>query len=100
MLRQDIEIPQSWNGKEATLRLGCIVDADSVYVNGVFVGTTSYQYPPRIYRIPAGILKSGKNKYNRPHYQQRWTTGVRTGKPYKIICDNEEINLKQKWKYR
>lgn len=59
-LRQDIEIPQSWNGKEATLRLGCIVDADSVYVNGVFVGTTSYQYPPRIYRIPAGILKSGK----------------------------------------
>lgn len=60
-LRQDIEIPQSWNGKEATLRLGCIVDADSVYVNGVFVGTTGYQYPPRIYRIPAGVLKSGKN---------------------------------------
>lgn len=78
-LRQDIEIPQSWNGKEATLRLGCIVDADSVYVNGVFVGTTSYQYPPRIYRIPAGILNPEK-QYNCPHYQQRWTTGVRTGK--------------------
>lgn len=44
-LRQSVEIPSTWNGKEATLRLGCLVDADSVYVNGQFVGTTSYQYP-------------------------------------------------------
>ena len=35
--RQQIDLPASWNGKEATLRLGCIVDADSVYVNGKFV---------------------------------------------------------------
>lgn len=79
-LRQDIEIPQSWNGKEATLRLGCIVDADSVYVNGVFVGTTSYQYPPRIYRDTCRYIEIRKKQYNCPHYQQRWTTGVRTGK--------------------
>lgn len=99
-LRQDIEIPQSWNGKEATLRLGCIVDADSVYVNGVFVGTTSYQYPPRIYRIPAGILKSGKNNITVRIISNGGQPGFVQEKPYKIICDNEEINLKQKWKYR
>ncbi len=29
-LRQSVEIPSTWNGKEATLRLGCLVDADSV----------------------------------------------------------------------
>ena len=58
--RKEVEIPQGWNGKEAVLRLGCIVDADSVYVNGTFVGTTSYQYPPRIYSIPAGMeIQSG-----------------------------------------
>jgi Glycosyl hydrolases family 2, sugar binding domain. len=44
----------------ARLNLGAIVDADSVFVNDTFVGTTSYQYPPRIYQVPAGILKEGK----------------------------------------
>ena len=35
--------------KEAVLRLGCIVDADSVFVNGHFVGTVSYQYPSLVF---------------------------------------------------
>lgn len=98
--RKDIEVPQSWNGKEAVLRLGCIVDADSVYVNGTFVGTVSYQYPPRIYKIPAGVLKAGTNNVTvrlisnngYPHFVKE--------KPYKILCGNEEISLEGEWKYR
>lgn len=98
--RKDVEIPQSWNGKEAILRMGCIVDADSVYVNGTFVGTVSYQYPPRIYRIPAGVLKTGKNNVTvrlisnggYPHFVPE--------KPYKILCGNEEVSLTGNWKYR
>ena len=98
--RKGVEVPQDWNGKEATLRLGCIVDADSVYVNGTFVGTISYQYPPRIYTIPAGVLKAGKNTVTirlisnngYPHFVKE--------KPYKIICGNEEVSLQGEWKYR
>ena len=98
--RKEVEVPQDWNGKEATLRLGCIVDADSVYVNGTFVGTISYQYPPRIYTIPAGVLKAGKNTVTirlisnngYPHFVKE--------KPYKIICGNEEVSLQGEWKYR
>ncbi len=48
-------------GGDATLRLGCLVDADSVWVYGVFVGNTTYMYPPRIYTIPAGTLHKGAN---------------------------------------
>ena len=44
--RKEVEVPQDWNGKEATLRLGCIVDADSVYVNGTFVGTEYSNHTP------------------------------------------------------
>ncbi len=99
-LRQNIEIPQTWTGKEATLRLGCIVDADSVYVNGVFVGTTGYQYPPRIYRIPAGVLKSGKNNITVRIISNGGQPSFVQEKPYKIICGNEEVNLKEEWKYR
>ena len=98
--RKEITIPENWEGKDATLRLGCIVDADSVFVNGVFVGTTGYQYPPRIYKVPANILHTGKNNITirlisnqgKPHFVPE--------KPYKLICGNEEIGLEGKWKHR
>lgn len=97
--RKQVEIPSAWEGKEATIRLGCIVDADSVYVNGAFVGTISYQYPPRIYQIPAGVLKAGTNNITirlisnngYPHFVKE--------KPYKIICGEEEVSLEGEWKY-
>ncbi|MFW5801627.1 MAG: sialate O-acetylesterase [Spirochaeta sp.] len=43
------------------LRLGRIVDSDMVWLNGIQVGTTGYQYPPRDYLLPAGSLKTGRN---------------------------------------
>ena len=99
-LRQNVEIPQTWNNKEVTLRLGCIIDADSVYVNGTFAGTTGYQYPPRIYRIPAGILKPGVNNITVRIISNGVPPEFVQEKPYKLICDDESINLKEEWKYR
>lgn len=99
-LRKTVTLPAHWEGQEATLRLGCIVDADSVYVNGRFVGTTSYQYPPRVYAVPPGVLKAGRNNVTvriisnggRPHFVRE--------KPYKIICRGEEVGLEGDWRYR
>lgn len=105
--RKDFQVTDRQAGQKATLRMGCIVDADSVYVNGVFVGTVSYQYPPRIYTIPEGVLKKGKNTVTvrlisnggRPHFVK--------DKPYKILFGKgqpekgeSEINLEGTWKYR
>lgn len=98
--RKEIDISAADAGKAAILRLGCMVDADSVFVNGVFVGSVSYQYPPRIYQLPEGLLKAGKNlvtvrlvSYSgRPHFVRE--------KPYKIMIDNTEISLEGTWKYR
>ncbi|MFC3158427.1 sugar-binding domain-containing protein [Chryseobacterium arachidis] len=61
--RKNFELPASMDGKFARLYLGVMVDSDSVFVNGKFVGSTSYTYPPRKYDIPGGILKQGK-KYD------------------------------------
>lgn len=58
--RKKVRVPVSVAGQPAKLNLGRIVDADSVFVNGQFVGTTGYQYPPRWYTIPAGMLKAGQ----------------------------------------
>ena len=48
-------------GKEATLDMPAIDDIDSTYINGTFVGTMSQWDALRKYKIPAGVLKEGKN---------------------------------------
>lgn len=44
------------------LWLGTIVFSDMAFVNGKQVGSTPYEYPPRRYEIPAGILQEGVNE--------------------------------------
>ena len=98
-LRRTVNIPKEWVGREATIRLGCIVDADSVYINGTLVGSTSYMYPPRIYRIPAGVLKAGSNNVTVRIISNGGQPSFVPEKPYKIICGTEEISLEGVWKY-
>jgi sialate O-acetylesterase len=59
--RREFTIPASMVCKPAMLRLGRIVDADSVFVNGRLVGATGSQYAPRMYRIPEDVLKEAEN---------------------------------------
>lgn len=99
-LRKDIMIPTDMAGKEGIIRMGCIVDADSVYVNGHFVGNTTYQYPPRIYRIPAGVLKAGANNITVRAISNGGQPSFVPEKPYRIICGNEMVSLEGEWKYR
>ena len=99
-LRKDIDIPSEMADKEAVIRMGCIVDADSVYVNGHFVGNTTYQYPPRIYRIPAGVLKEGQNNVTVRVISNGGQPSFVPEKPYKIICEGSEVSLEGTWKYR
>ena len=104
--RKDFQVSGQQAGEKATLRLGCIVDADSVYVNGTFVGTVSYQYPPRIYTIPAGLLKAGKNTITIRLFSYGGRPQFVKEKPYKILFGKgqpekgeSEINLEGRWKY-
>jgi sialate O-acetylesterase len=98
--RKDVEIPASMAGKPGVLRLGCIVDADSAFVNGVFVGSVGYQYPPRVYNIPVGVLKEGKNNVTIRVINNSGRGGFVEEKPYKIIIDNQEIDLTGDWKFK
>ena len=60
-LRQHIIINKEHAGKPARLLLGTLFDQDITYLNGKEIGHTYYQYPPRRYDIPAGLLKEGDN---------------------------------------
>lgn len=98
--RKEISIPESLAGQKAILRMGCIVDADSVFVNGISVGTTAYQYPPRIYQVPEGLLKSGRNNITVHLSSHRGFPHFVKDKPYKLILGSEEISLLGDWKYK
>lgn len=100
-LRREVIIPADKAGQEATLRLGCIVDADSAWVNGQFVGFTAYQYPPRIYKVPAGVLHEGKNSVAVRVVSNGGVPHVVPEKPHKLIfADSSEVSLEGKWRHK
>ena len=98
--RRTFEVPASLAGKPARLLLGSIVDADSVFVNSSFTGTTGYQYPPRRYEIPPQVLREGKNTIVVRIINTGGMGGFVPDKPYQISIDSHIIDLKGSWQYR
>jgi sialate O-acetylesterase len=102
--RQTVNLPDADTTQDATLRLGCMVDADSVYVNGTFVGNITYQFPPRIYRIPASLLRKGDNQITVRLISYGQQPAFVPEKPYKVIYHAEgsdalrEQSLSTQWK--
>ena len=98
-LRKDFTLTAQMAQAGAVLRLGCMVDADSVYVNGRLVGSTGYQYPPRIYKVPAGLLREGRNQVTIRLVSYGGKPSFVREKPYKIICRGGEVSLEGEWKH-
>ena len=83
----------------AKLWLGTIVDSDTVYVNGMQVGHTDYQYPPRKYEVPEGLLREGENTIVIRVKCEKGKGRFTPGKMYALWTDDEEVNLSGVWKY-
>jgi sialate O-acetylesterase len=59
--RKEIVLPDPLPAGGATLFLGSIEKMDTAYLNGQWVGASSWVENPRAYAIKDGVLKSGKN---------------------------------------
>lgn len=108
-LRQHIHIDKEHAGKPARLLLGTLFDQDITYLNGKEIGHTYYQYPPRRYDIPEGLLREGDNviavrfinKFGAAHFIPE--------KPYMIAFGDDRfsqnpmpkdvIPLSENWKF-
>lgn len=108
-LRRSFEVSADMAGKSAALWLGTIVDSDRTYLNGVLVGQTDYQYPPRKYEIPQGLLHEGINNVTvrmKSEYPVGYPGGTHVaarftpGKEYRIFNDAGCIELGGSWKYK
>jgi len=98
--RKEIEIPASMTGKTAKVFLGRIIDADVLYINGVQVGNTTYQYPQRRYTVSADILKAGKNIFVIKVANTAGKGGFIPDKPYWLFAGKDTIDLKGTWQYK
>jgi len=98
--RKEVDIPASMAGKAGKLFMGRIVDADQAYINGVLVGGTTYQYPPRRYDIAAGLLKPGKNIIVMRVQNTAGKGGFVPDKPYNIKVGEGTIDLRGDWIYK
>ena len=79
--------------------LGTIVDADTVYINGIEIGNTGYRYPPRNYNSD-NLLKQGKNRIAVRVICTNGQGGVTKDKPLRIITESESVELSGEWKYK
>ena len=98
--RKKINLSRSMTGKPAKLWMGRIVDQDSVFVNGVFVGSTGYQYPPRKYQFGPDILKEGENTIAIRVINSSGRGGFILDKPYFLAVDGDTLDLNGQWKYK
>lgn len=98
--RKEIEIPESMVGLPAKVKLGRIIDADELYINGEKVGNTTYQYPQRRYDVPTDVLKSGKNVFVIRLTNYGGKGGFVPDKPYYLATTKDTIDLKGYWKYK
>lgn len=98
--RKEIDLPKRVEETEAQVFLGRIVDADVLYINGRQVGNTTYQYPQRIYNIPKGVLKEGKNLFVIKVQNNFGKGGFVPDKPYHLQYDGNIVDLKGYWDYK
>jgi sialate O-acetylesterase len=100
-LRRSFDLSDADAGKKAVIELAMIDDKDESYVNGKLVGSTALYNAKRVYEIPAGVLKAGKNLV-----AVRVTDGGGGGGIYgeatdlKVTIGSNVIPLNGKWTYR
>jgi sialate O-acetylesterase len=108
-LRQHVHIDKAHAGKPARLLLGTLFDHDITYLNGQKIGETHYQYPPRRYDIPEGLLREGDNVITVRFINKYGIVHFIKDKPY-MLCFGDDrfsqnpmpkdvIPLSQQWKH-
>ena len=83
------------------LHLGALIDADSTFVNGVYVGDITYMYPPRNYPVPEGILHAGENEVEIHLYAcGGHPAGAVPDKRYSLETPDGDISFLTGWEHK
>jgi len=105
--RTQVEIPDSWQGKDVVLDLNRIYNQDLTYVNGHLAGNTDNN-EPRKYTIPAKLIRKGINTIAIQVLNYSGKGGILgykdSSKPISIYpagqSKAQSISLNREWKYK
>ena len=98
--RREIVLPDPLPAGRASIHLGSIERMDTVYINGTQVGASAWVENPRVYFIPDGVLKPGRNVVAIRVLKTKPQGGF-LGKPeelHLVLGDKTSIPLAGKWK--
>jgi sialate O-acetylesterase len=99
--RKEVMIPQAEAGKEMTLHLGMIDDADSTWFNGIPVGATNSYTTLRKYTIPGNLVKAGRNVITVRVVDTGGGGGMYgEAKDMKLTSANTTLSLAGNWQYQ
>jgi sialate O-acetylesterase len=105
--RREVNLPAAWAGKELELSLAAIDDYDTTYFNGKRVGGIGSETPnsyivQRRYKVPAELVKPGKNIIAVRVFDSAGEGGFGPGKMALALVGDESsaIPLEGDWKYK
>jgi sialate O-acetylesterase len=99
--RKEIILDENITNKPLTLSLGKIDDNDDTYINGTWVGSTKNWAENRVYRVPAGVFKPGKNIIA-VRVEDTGGSGGFYGDSLAVYIKSEDgfISLSDNWRFR
>jgi len=98
--RKEFTLPDALPAGKAILFLGSIEKMDTAYLNGQWVGASSWVENPRVYAINDGVLKPGRNVLAVRVFKMKPIGGF-LGKPEELrlmLGDKTVIPLAGEWK--
>ncbi len=100
--RKEVVLPETTSPGKSQIFLGSIERMDTVFINGQLIGASAWVENPRVYPIPDGVLKPGKNIIVIRVLKTKPQGGF-LGKPEELhltLADKSIIPLAGKWKGR
>ena len=98
--RREISVPDPVPAGRSLVFLGSVERMDTVYVNGTQIGASAWVENPRVYFVPDGVLKPGKNVITIRVLKTKAQGGF-LGKPEELhlnLGDKSTIPLAGKWR--
>ena len=98
-LSRKFDVSKSFLDGTLQLKLGRIIDADSVYINGIWVGSTNHQWATRTYTLPEGLLREGSNQITIRVVNWRGRAGFVEGYQMALTKHTNIVDLSGPWQY-
>ncbi len=98
--RRDLVLPDPLPSGDAILNLGIVEKMDTAFVNGHWVGASSWVENPRAYHVAANLLKPGRNQIAVRVLKLKSKLGF-LSPPEKIrftLADGTELPLSGEWR--